>query len=234
MAIKVKSTKDVIHFVNLMIYGDAGIGKTVLCSTAPAPIIISAEGGLLSLADKDLPVIEVECVKDVNQVYDWLTKSKEADQYQTVCVDSISELAEKLLNEELAQNRDGRAAYGVMASLMMLTLRGFRDLSKHTYFTAKMKEITEEATGVTTFRPSLPGQVLPANVPYLFDELFYYDIVRIKGKRIRALQTENNRKFVAKDRSGKLDTLEKPDLTHIFNKILSKPENAKVTQTQTK
>ena len=78
MAIKVKSTKDVIHFVNLMIYGDAGIGKTVLCSTAPAPIIISAEGGLLSLADKDLPVIEVECVKDVNQVYDWLTKSKEA------------------------------------------------------------------------------------------------------------------------------------------------------------
>lgn len=48
------------------------------------------------------------------------------------------------------------------------------------------------------------------------------------GHEYRALQTQPDRKVVAKDRSGKLDILEYPSLAHIAEKILS----TKPTQTQ--
>lgn len=35
--------------VKMLVYGASGSGKTGLCATLPAPLIISAEGGLLRL-----------------------------------------------------------------------------------------------------------------------------------------------------------------------------------------
>ena len=78
MAIKITSTKDYgVDGVKIMVSGPAGIGKTVLCSTAPNPIIISAESGLLSLSDIDISVIEVKTVEDVMDAYQFLTESSE-------------------------------------------------------------------------------------------------------------------------------------------------------------
>jgi len=227
----ITSTAQIVHNINAVVYGASGIGKTVLCATAPSPIILSAEGGLLSLAEPEIlkqygeiPVIEINNVDEVNEAFEWLEKSKEAKKYQTICVDSLSELAEKLLVERMEANKDGRAAYGEMANLMTLSIRGFRDLPFHTVFTAKEKKVTEEATGVTTFQPSVPGQVLLNNLPYFFDEVFRMDYIKVKGNQFRALYTEGTRRFVAKDRSGKLAVpVEQPNLTTVFNKILSKP-----------
>ena len=57
MAIKLHSTKDVtVNGVKMMVYGASGVGKTRLTTTCPNPIIISAEKGLLSLADYDFSV----------------------------------------------------------------------------------------------------------------------------------------------------------------------------------
>ena len=62
--IKITSTKDFyLRGIKCLVYGESGVGKTVLCSTAPDPIIISAESGLLSLRKKDIPVIEINSLK---------------------------------------------------------------------------------------------------------------------------------------------------------------------------
>ena len=51
MALKFTTTNQAaqLHGVKALVYGPSGAGKTTLCATAPAPIIISAEAGLLSL-----------------------------------------------------------------------------------------------------------------------------------------------------------------------------------------
>lgn len=218
MTLKLTTTKTTVHYVNMLVYGESGIGKTTLCKTAPAPIIISAEKGLLSLADVDIPVVEVHNIKDIDEVYTYLLKNT---QYQTVCIDSLSELSEVVLAEAKATIKDGRMAYGAMADKMMHITRLFRDLpNKHTYFIAKQKRMTDEATGKMSYVASVPGQSYANNLPYFFDVVACMRIGKKDKDEYRYLQTQPGLQYEAKDRSGKLAKEEKPDLTYIINKIV--------------
>jgi len=115
MAIQLKRTKEATaQAVKLLVYGQAGAGKTSLIPTLPTPVILSAEGGLLSIADTNLPFIEINSMDDLREAYKWLNGSAEASEFQSVALDSISEIAEVVLNTEKKVNKDPRAAYGAM------------------------------------------------------------------------------------------------------------------------
>ena len=79
MTVKIHSTKDAAtHGIKLLIYGQAGSGKTSLAATCPGnPIIISAEAGLLSLKAFDIPATTVQSLDDVRQVYTYLRDHKD-------------------------------------------------------------------------------------------------------------------------------------------------------------
>jgi len=221
MSIKLTSTKNASKKVKILVYGGAGMGKTVLCSTAPKPIIISAEAGLLSISDFDIPVIEVKTVKDVMDAYEWITTSKEADKFETVCLDSVTEIAEVLLTQYKGEEKDPRKAYGRLNDDMSTLIRSFRDLpNKHVYFTAKSIKKEDETSGISVTRAAMPGNTLSNNLPYWFDECLCLRIGKTpSGKEFRYLQTSPELQFDAKDRSGTLSAMEKPDISHIFNKI---------------
>lgn len=130
MAISLRSTKDVhTNGVKLLVYGQAGAGKTSLIPTLPNPIVLSAEGGLLSIRDANVPYIEVSSMSDIQEAYKWLTESDEAKQFESVALDSISEIGEVVLNYERKQTKDPRQAYGAMAEQVADLIRAFRDLS---------------------------------------------------------------------------------------------------------
>lgn len=213
------STNKIVPFVNALVYGEAGVGKTVLCSTAPKPFIISTEGGMLSLQDENITVFEVRGILDIKDIYQWLIKSKESQAFTTVCMDSLSEVAEVLLMELLPNFKDPRQAYGEMATEMSKIIRDFRDIKKHTYFTAKVRILEDENTGRITYRPSVPGQMLLNNLPYFFDEVFILEFARIDKKLTRAIRTVGDTQWIAKDRSGRLNKYEPPNLTTVINKM---------------
>lgn len=224
MALKFTTTHDAakLHGIKMLVYGNAGVGKTTLSATAPSPIILSAEAGLLSLRDKNIPVIQIETVDDLRDAHTWLTTSEDAQQFETICLDSISEIAEVVLANAKAQTKDPRQAYGELIEKMMVTLRAFRDISgKHVYFSAKAEAIKDEVTGVVRHGPSMPGSKLGPQLPYLFDEVFHLTIGQTpEGEKYRYLQTQADMQYDAKDRSGALDAVEYPDLSNVFHKIL--------------
>jgi hypothetical protein len=227
MAIVIKRSKELaqIHGVKCLVYGNAGMGKTRLCATAPNPIIISAESGLLSLNRDDLPdlpVIEVGALYELNEAYQWATESEEAKQYDTICLDSISEIAEVILSNAKKTNKDPRQAYGDLIEHMMVTIKSFRDLrGKHVYMSCKQQMIKDD-NGNSQYWPLLPGSKLYQELPYLFDEVFCARKgVDQEGKPFYYIQTSADIQYTGKDRSGKLDFMEYPDLSHIFNKILN-------------
>lgn len=219
MSIKLTSTKKEVHWVKMLVYGRSGIGKTYMCGmTAPDPLIISAEKGLLSLADVDIPTIEVESVQDIKDALTFVKKNGEP--YKTICIDSMSDIAEKLLLEYKKGCKDMRQAYGKMADDMATIVRMFRDLpDKHVIFTAKEQKNIDEGTGKVTYTPMIPGKAFALNAPYFFDLVCCMRIKKRDGVNVRYLQTQPSIQYDAKDRSGKLDTMEDVNIQHIINKI---------------
>jgi hypothetical protein len=222
MAIRWLTTDQVArNGVKIMTYGTAGTGKTSLCATAPAPFVVSVEAGLLSLAAHKLPCAEVASLPDLQDVWRWVTTSTEARQFATICLDSSTEMADVFLQTLKATSKDPRKAYGEMLDQMMQLLRAFRDLQgKHVYITAKEEWAKDEASGSMRFQPMMPGQKLGQQLPYLFDEVFRLVIARDQqGKKQHVVCTQADYQYEGKDRSGRLDQFETPNLTEIINKI---------------
>lgn len=214
MKIKIQSTSTVSsNGVKMVVFGGSGVGKTVLCSTAPDPFIISAERGLLSLANLDLPFAEVRTIAEIGEAYIYARDSK----HDTICVDSLSEIGENVLEDFKKGVADGRQAYMKLAQAVGALIKNFRDIpDKHVVFISKMKREEDEDSGVVTYVPYMPGKVLPFNMPYLVDEVF---CMRIDRKGNRYLQTAADRYRYCKDRSGKLEAEEPADLAAIIEKI---------------
>lgn len=224
MAVKLTSAREAaaLQGLKLTVYGNAGSGKTTLCATTGAPtVILSAEAGLLSLRHTDIPVIEVKTMQDVQDAYQFLLSSPEGQQFEWVCLDSISEIAEVVLNAEKKATRDPRQAYGALQETMGEMIRAFRDLpGRNVYFSAKMERIKDEATGGLLFGPSLPGQKLGQSLPYFTDLVFPLRVINDEeGNSVRWLQTQPDHQHIAKDRSGALDAFEAPDLAAIAAKV---------------
>lgn len=209
-----------LHGIKVLVYGKAGYGKTTLAATCPAPLILSAESGLLSLRQYQIPVIQITNVDQLVEVLDWLTRAPEATQYQTVFMDSITEIAEVVLANAKKQVKDPRQAYGELIEKMAMTIRAYRDLSgKHVVMVAK-QELQKDDNGIAINGPSMPGSKLGPALPYMFDEVFRIGVGKTpEGVSYRFLQTEPDFQYDAKDRSGALDAIEPADLNHVFNKI---------------
>ena len=221
MAINLKRTGGLsANGVKVCVYGQAGGGKTSLIPTLPNVVAISAEGGLLSIAGADVPYIEVKTLADLHDAYAWLTSSEEAKAFQSVAIDSLSEVAEVVLNAELKANKDGRAAYGELSTKMNELIRAFRDLpGKHVYMSAKLEKSQDEM-GRILYNAAMPGKSLTQGLPYFFDLVMALRVERdADGNAHRALLTDSDGLWQAKDRSGKLSQWEAPDLGEIIAKI---------------
>lgn len=211
------------HGVKTLVYGTAGIGKTTLCSTTPNPIIISAEAGLLSLRNQSIPVIEIKTVEDLTEAHQFVENSEDANQFDTICLDSITEIGETVLANAKAQVKDPRQAYGELIEKMLITIKAFRDTkNKHVLMSAKMELNKDELTGVQKHRPAMPGAKLGQQIPYLFDEVFHMGVNKTQeGTSYRYLRTQPDLQYEAKDRSGMLDEIERPDMSYVIGKILN-------------
>lgn len=221
MAIQIRSTADAaISGVKMLVYGQAGAGKTSLIPTLPNVIILSAEGGLLSISGSDVPYIEVATMDQLREAYTWLLESTEAKQYESIALDSISEVAEVVLSAEMERSKDGRAAYGELNRTMADLIRAFRDLpGRHVYMSAKLEKSQDEM-GRMLYGPSMPGKALTQQLPYFFDFVFPLRVERdAEGKTQRALMTDSDGLWLAKSRSQALDMWEAPDLGAIIAKI---------------
>lgn len=231
MPIQIQSARQLCQTngVKVLVFANAGAGKTTLIATAPIPIILSAESGLLALnqvmkqRNIDFPVITISTMTDLIEALSYFENDPSARQFSTVCLDSASEIAEVVLKNEKARTKDPRKAYGELIEIMSAIIRRFRDLQGYNvYVSAKLDHQKDDLTGQITKGPAMPGRVLGPSMPYFFDEVYYlYTTNDANGQKIRALQTDGDLQVpCCKSRAGVLAPVELPDLTYIFNKII--------------
>jgi len=219
--------------VKMLCYGGPGSGKTPIMRTAPNPVVIACEPGLLSLRDWDGPVWEAHNVPAIDDFFQWLNNSNEAKNFDTVCVDSASQMAEIYLAAELTTHKHGMKAYGEMSKSVMQHLGSssspmgrptglYYMQEKHVYLIAK-QQLTDEGGGFFKKRPYFPGRELNIKVPHLYDEILHAGVTQIPGVvgEQRAFRTLESLDATARDRSGRLDPFEPCDLAKLINKCMA-------------
>lgn len=209
--------------VKALAYGPPGTGKTPLVKTAPRPVLCVVEPGMLSMRDaSNIPAFDAYTAERLDEFFDWLLKSNEAKNFDTVAIDSVSQMAEIYLTQELIRNKDGRKAYGEMSRRVMDRINALYYLpQKHVYLIGK--QIIADENGVATKKPYFPGQDLNVKVPHLYDEILHIAEAQVPGQikpvvAVRAIPTFG---IMARDRSGRLAELERPHLGEIFAKCMS-------------
>jgi len=229
MAIQIQTVLEAVedNGIKILVHGPAGAGKTQLCATTgQTTIILSAEKGLRTLKRfalefpkkfKKIKVIQINNIDDLEEVFEMVSEDHICE---WICFDSVSEIAEQILHAAKEESNDPRQAYGKMQDRIGELLRQFRDLDYNVMMTCKQKYVVDGDSGRTTYMPALPGQNLPQQIAYLFDEVFALRVEEDEdGEEYRTLQTGKDSKYHAKDRSGCLDMFEKPSIKYLAEKM---------------
>jgi len=228
VAINITTVDDAIedNGVKILVHGLAGSGKTTLCATTGAPtLILNVEGGLLSLkgAPSYIKTAKITNIDEFEEYYNYLVQQRnDGDQeFQWIALDSISDIAEQVLKIELDACADPRKSYPAFQARVIGLIKGFRDLAGYNVImTAKQDMVKDDYTGITLRVPSMPGNKLGPQVPYLFDEVFAIMVEKDEDDEdYRVIQTNRDIMYEAKDRSGKLGMYEPPNLKKILSKI---------------
>ena len=108
----------------------------------------------------------------------------------------------------------------IILSFFLVTLmlpkwiRKFRDIpDRHVFQIAQIDRIEDAYSGISTFRPTMPGKYLIKKLPFWFDEVLCLRIGEMRKEdgsteEYRYLQTQPDISYHAKDRSGKLNKIE--------------------------
>ena len=211
--------------VKMLIYGGAGTGKTRSVVTAPRPMLFAIEKGLLSIQNENVPVWDMNGrLDEFVKFMEWVEKSHEVKQFDTIYVDSLSELATILLEQELMKAKDPRQAYGAMADKVLKWVRTLNSLpQKHVALLAKQEIIS--SNNINYAQPAFEGKKLFTEITHLMDEIFRFQSKRFKMQtgfqEFMVCSTKNMQDYLARDKSGKLAEDEPQNIAEIISKIMA-------------
>lgn len=220
-------------FINMLIYGDPGSGKTVLAGSAQAVeamspvLVVDVEGGSYSLRAfyPDIDVVRVKALSELVKVYETLATTDHG--YKTVVLDSLTEIQKMVMSDimrEVVEEDSDRdpdvpsiREWGKSGEQMRRIIRRFRDLDMHVIFTALVDEV-QDKKGRRTFFPMLSGKLKKEAAGFMDIVVYMYGkMVKINDKgeidpeapesKHRFVLTSGTDEYVCKDRSSRMPAI---------------------------
>lgn len=214
-----------MYFLKMLVYGEAGVGKTTLCASAQAVesmrevLFCNIEGGALAISDPKVygslsvpDTIDFAGFAQLTELFKLLATPQGRGEYKTLVIDSLSELTS--YNLDAITSAKGRADeevfledYGKLTKQMRRTVRMFRDLPMHVLYTCHDAP-TNGKDPNSKVGANLPPK-LRKSVEGMVDVVGYYYHAQVKEgegdkakvRDVRNLLVKPTTKFVAKDRS---------------------------------
>lgn len=239
-----KQADSALNQLSILVTGPSGIGKTALAATfddLSQVCLINLENGYRTIADK--PITIYDCTVDANgkemprylrhkkllhALKEVFTRDDAKAKFKYLILDSITEASQNLIEALKLQYPDPKNTlqmYGENNVQMTDLVKTIRDLPYVTVVLA-LESAEKDEVGRRYYSSDVAGKI-SGRLPAFFDEVFFYGIFEKAGKKDRFLLTQNHDTYVAKDRSGKLEMLEVPNMKQIINKILPVKEDNK-------
>ena len=232
---RIKNTRDDTNVpnINMLIYGRGGVGKSTFGATFPKPLLLDFENGTKYFKQRG---IEIPVAKFSN----FPTKKEQAEiianmsQLETIIIDPIGEAMEKLIKDREIINglkyrqQDGSltiAGWGKVKDEMRNFLKALRDTGKNLVIIAHTTEIADGE--VQKFRPLLATKLIDELIA-MVDIVGYLDVITISKDEKKHIIRVNpaDERYDAKDRTGALPDIVKPEYEWIHNCIIGKQPEA--------
>lgn len=223
-----------MDFLNVLVIGPWGTGKTTFAATFPDPIyIFDMNFGLQAINDTQ-KAIEYDTYTDENlqrptaatAIEGKLNEFLKECPYKTVVFDTTTDLADLMMNRILATNgRPGGPAqlqdYLKLTDNFKQFIYKARALKCHVLFIAHEHIDRDENTGQMESKPLLSNK-LASRLGSMFNEVYYTSVVsKREGPEFKLLTgVQGIRKGKTHlGKGGRFDLMEKPDFEHLMSKV---------------
>lgn len=168
--------------VKMMIYGQAGMGKTTVALSAPKPLLLDFDNGVkrVNMAHLDgIDIVQVSSWQDVQQVL-----QEDLSAYQTIVVDTIGKMMDFIISYKCGTRQPQIKDWGGINAEFSWMTRTLSSLNKNVVFVAHRD--TRKEGDDTVFIPALREKSYNSIVTEL-DLLGYLEMRNENGVQKRTI-----------------------------------------------
>lgn len=247
MALK-KITPQSTDRLACLVIGPAGIGKTSLIRTLcgegydsekkewikyekvnPEKVcVLSAEAGLLSVRELvvagQVEGYEIGSLEDFQDAQIMcMSPDFKKQGYRWIFIDSLTEISSRCseaLQKRYPLKSDSFKMWGEYNQILTDIIKAFRDMSEYNIVFTCLEGRDKDNEGISRLVPDIAGSGVKNRLVSYFDEVLYMQSIRGQDGKTQTWFSTSAPIGMAKDRSGKLDAFEIPNLLSIQHKIL--------------
>lgn len=137
--------------VKMMLYGQAGFGKTTVALSAPSPLLLDFDNGVKRVNDSHLQGVDIVQVTSWNDMKELMNENLSA--YQSIVVDTIGKMMDFIISYKCGTRQPQIRDWGGINQEFSWSVRCLSDLNKNIIFVAHRD--TRKEGDDTVFVPAL-------------------------------------------------------------------------------
>ena len=187
------------HKIKALVYWPSWSWKTSFWWTAKNVLFASAENGLLPLANKNIPYVEIKSLQDLIDLKNFLEKQEY--NFETLVIDSITEISDIIKNgiEKRNKRKMQLQDWWELATQIEWIIKDIKNIDINVIVIAQELNITDEEK-IQRIVPSLNWKS-STKICYYMDVVAY---IYVDKTWKRTIITEQNDKLLTKDRTWKI------------------------------